>query len=159
MTIKRLAIVGGIGALVMYFFDPRMGRTRRTRIASRIGGITRRGARRMDQRGRYISGQVEGLQRRVSGTGSDLPPANDATLTDKVESEVLSRWNYPKGSISVNAEDGVLYLRGEAENPDQIRDLEREVRRVDGVIDVVNLLHLPGTPAPNKQDAMQASYS
>jgi hypothetical protein len=42
--------------------------------------------------------------------------------------------------------------------PDQQAALhvEREVRATPGVRDVVNLLHQPGTPAPNKADALRA---
>lgn len=83
-------------------------------------------------------------------------PDSDRVLTDKVQSEVLSRWNYPKGQISVNAVDGVVQLRGTCEQPDQISSLEQDVRKVVGVIDVHNYLHLPNTPAPNKQDAIHA---
>lgn len=74
-------------------------------------------------------------------------------LTAKIESEVLARWNYPKGRISINSVDGVVELRGVCETPDQIGELEADVRKVTGVIDVHNYLHLPNTPAPNKEDA------
>ncbi|MDQ3955424.1 MAG: BON domain-containing protein, partial [Actinomycetota bacterium] len=80
-------------------------------------------------------------------------PENDATLTAKVESEVLSRWNYPKGRINVNSVDGVVELRGVCETADQIDELEQEVRKLTGVLDVRNYLHLPNTPAPNKKDS------
>ena len=53
----------------------------------------------------------------------------------------------PKGRININAEGGVIVLRGELERPEQINAVEAAVRRVAGVRDVENLLHLPGTPA------------
>lgn len=160
MTLKRLAIIGGAGAALMYFFDPRMGRTRRARLADQIAGITRRSTARAERKGRYVAGHAYGLKEKAAAAvRPDAAPPNDPALVAKIESEVLSRWNYPKESISVNAEDGVVYLRGEAENPDQIGSLERDVRSVGGVVDVVNMLHLPGTPAPNKQDALHASRS
>jgi osmotically-inducible protein OsmY len=56
----------------------------------------------------------------------------------------------PKGQINVNAENGVIVLRGEVEEPDLIRDLEQKTRKVQGVQEVENLLHTPGTPAPTK---------
>lgn len=159
MNWKRLLGVGGGAAAVMYFFDPRMGKTRRTQFAEQVGGMFRKVSREAEQRGRYISGRVEGLQHAVkTAGGSEEPPANDATLADKVESEIVTRLDYPKGSINVNAEEGVVYLRGQVENPDQINDIEKEVRKLAGVRDVANLLHLPGQPAPNVEEAIRASH-
>ena len=57
----------------------------------------------------------------------------------------------PKGQIDVNAEDGVVVLRGEVERPELIKDLEEKTRSVQGVKDVENLLHTPGTEAPMHQ--------
>ncbi|MDQ3952588.1 MAG: BON domain-containing protein, partial [Actinomycetota bacterium] len=85
----------------------------------------------------------------------DSPPASDEALTAKVESEVLSRWSFPKGRINVNTVDGIVELRGTCDTSDQIGDLESRVRKVTGVVDVRNFLHLPNTPAPNKQDALR----
>lgn len=141
----------GVAAAAAYFFDPRMGRSRRARVKDQVGAMFRRGARDVARQAEYARGHVEGLQHAVTSARDGRPPANDATLAAKIESEVLSRWAFPKGSISVNAEEGVVYLRGQCETPDQINDLEQRVRKVSGVVDVVNYLHLPETPAPNKQ--------
>lgn len=158
MSGKKVAAVGGLGAAAMYFLDPRMGRTRRTRFAQRLGGISRRARARAERRGRYVSGHAYGLQQKAaSAARPDQAPPNDQTLVAKIESEVLSRWNYPKGSINIDAVDGVVTLRGAAEDPDQIRSLESEVAGVAGVTEVVNHLHLPGTDAPNKVDAITTS--
>ncbi len=148
----RAVILGGVGAVIMYLFDPRLGRTRRAKLGDQLGAVFRRSAREAGRRAEYARGQVEGL-RHVASPGS--PPENDETLTAKVESEVLSRWNYPKGRISVNSAGGVVELRGTCDTSQQISELEQQVRKVTGVIDVRNYLHLPNTPAPNKQDARE----
>lgn len=109
---------------------------------------SRRGARETARKTEYARGHVEGLRHLGS---SDSPPASDEALNDKIQSEILGRWNYPKGSISINTVGGVVELRGTCETVDQIDDLEQEVRKVSGVVDVHNYLHLPNTPAPNKQ--------
>jgi osmotically-inducible protein OsmY len=83
-------------------------------------------------------------------------PETDTVLVSKVESEVLGDPDVPKGSVNVNAEDGVVVLRGQVERPDQIRKLEKAVRKIDGVVDVENLLHLPGTPAPSSRGRVRA---
>jgi hypothetical protein len=51
----------------------------------------------------------------------------------------------------VDARDGIVTLRGELE-ASLAKKLEKAVREVSGVRDVENLLHEPGTPAPNKEE-------
>jgi osmotically-inducible protein OsmY len=71
------------------------------------------------------------------------PQPDDATLAQKVESEVFRAAGVPKGTINVNAENGVVYLRGELDRPDLIDRLILQTRKVQGVRDVRNLVHLP----------------
>ena len=59
----------------------------------------------------------------------------------KVESEVFRDHSIPKGQINVNAENGVVVLRGQVESSDLVEELERRVRKVHGVQGVENLLH------------------
>jgi osmotically-inducible protein OsmY len=146
---RKLLFVGAGSALLMYLFDPNMGRTRRAKLQDQMSSLFRRSAREAGRKAEYARGQVEGL--RHAGSTEEIPP-NDAALTAKVESEVLSRWRYPKGQISVNSANGIVELRGVCDTADDIGALEQEVRKVTGVIDVRNYLHLPGTPAPNIQD-------
>jgi osmotically-inducible protein OsmY len=77
------------------------------------------------------------------------PPADDITLAHKVETEIFRPSDAPKGTVNVNAVDGVVFLRGVAESSKQIRELESKVEAIPGVREVKNLLHLPGTPAPH----------
>lgn len=137
----------------MYLLDPRLGRARRAGLQDQMSGWLRRRARGAGRKAEHARGRLEGL-RHVGSAGR--MPENDAVLTAKVESEVLTRWTYPKGQISVNSVDGVVELRGTCDTSEQINDLEQQVRKVTGVIDVHNHLHLPKTPAPNKQDALRA---
>jgi hypothetical protein len=53
--------------------------------------------------------------------------------------------------ININAEEGVVVLRGMVEQPDQIVEIERRVREVHGVRGVENLLHVNGSPTPTRQ--------
>ena len=55
--------------------------------------------------------------------------------------------------MSVNVEDGIVYLRGQIDSPDEIARLEQSARGVDGVRGVQNLLHRPGEEAPAKEEA------
>jgi osmotically-inducible protein OsmY len=74
-------------------------------------------------------------------------PPNDATLARKVETQLFADPDLPKGRININAEHGVVVLRGELDRPEEIDAVETAARKVSGVLDVKNLLHLTGTPA------------
>jgi hypothetical protein len=76
---------------------------------------------------------------------SESPPANDETLTRKVETIIFRDEGVPKGKIVVNTANGVVSLRGEARTPEMIRELESQTRSIEGVKDVENRLHLPKT--------------
>lgn len=75
-------------------------------------------------------------------------PLDDVTLARKVESELDRRARVPKGHISFNAEDGVVFLRGVIERQEDIERIAAATRKITGVRAVENLIHLPGTPAP-----------
>jgi hypothetical protein len=81
------------------------------------------------------------------------PGMDDVTLARKVETELFRPANAPKGSVDVNVVDGIVYLRGEVKNPDQIEQFANRVRRIPEVRDVENLLHLRKTPAPTRADS------
>ncbi|MGH2792247.1 MAG: DUF2267 domain-containing protein [Actinomycetota bacterium] len=52
---------------------------------------------------------------------------------------------------------GVVVLRGEVDDSRQASSLEEDVKNTPGVIDVDNLLHLPGEVPPNKRDAVEVT--
>jgi hypothetical protein len=106
-------------------------------------------ANRMAQRTTILAtDKASGIKSRVlarTGAGE----TDDLTLLDRVESEVFRDPAIPKGDINVMVVDGKAVLRGQVAEP-QIGAIETAVRKVVGVKDVENLLHVPGTPAPNK---------
>jgi hypothetical protein len=74
---------------------------------------------------------------------------DDAELVHHVESVIFRDESLPKGEVSINAEQGKIFLRGQVDSPESIVRIERAVREVEGVDGVENLLHVPGTPAPH----------
>jgi hypothetical protein len=155
--VGRGAVVMGVmvGAAAMYFLDPQLGRTRRAGLVQRMGGIFRRASRKAEHQTRYHASRAEGIKERVARGGETIPE-DDRTLEAKINSEVLGGSVYPKHKVKVTVEGGIVTLRGEADHPDQIAALEQEVGKVTGVIAVRNFLHMPGQPAPNKADAIDA---
>ena len=101
------------------------------------------------------TGQLKGATGNVT-PGAGREPAeerlNDPALARKVESEIFRDDAIPKGKISVNAEYGVIYLRGELPDRETIEELVTRARAVDGVRAVENLTHLPDEPAPTKDE-------
>ena len=147
---KVLGLVG-LGAALTYFFDPQQGRGRRAVARDRIAAFVRRRYREGERLGRTASAEAEGLVQKATHLQEEpKPQPDDVTLTRKVETELFRDADVPKGQINVNAENGKIYLRGEVGKPELIKDLEKRARKVQGVQEVENLLHLPGTEAPTK---------
>ncbi len=146
-------VSAGFGAALAYLFDPDRGRGRRAKAASRMGGMVRRTGRRFGRVGRRVGAQTYGVRQKIRHRGPDAPPPNDATLAQKVQTLIFQDADVPDGRINVTAERGTVVLHGTVDSPRMIRKLEKQVRKIPGVRDVRNNLHLPGQPAPNKVGA------
>jgi hyperosmotically inducible protein len=97
--------------------------------------------------------QEQPPEQRSQAQRSERPkPLDDTTITRKVESVLFRDDSIDKGKINVNTADGVVWLRGEAHTPEQIKQLEAQAREIPEVKQVENLLHLPKTPAPTRAD-------
>ena len=143
------ALAGAIGAALAYFFDPDNGRRRRKIAADKAGKLVRKAG----QQAQGATAQAQGLKEKATHLSEqEKPQPDDVTLARKVESEIFRDADVPKGQINVNVEDGVVYLRGELEQPDLIDDLGAQARKVQGVRAVENLLHAPGQEAPAKPE-------
>jgi hypothetical protein len=90
----------------------------------------------------HAKGALHGLR------GPAGEPLEDADLAHKVESVLFRDRQVPKGRISINAEGGKVFLRGQIESDELIRRIVRAAGEIPDVGEVVNLLHLPGTEAP-----------
>jgi hypothetical protein len=144
------AVPAAAGGLAFaYFFDPAQGKRRRKMTLQRAGGLMRRTWRRGGRRARYAASETAGLARRATHPRvRQSPPPDDVTLARKVETELFRPADAPKSTVNIDAVNGVVSLRGEVRTREGIAELEGKARRIPGVRDVENLLHLPGTPAP-----------
>lgn len=149
---RFLAGAAAFGAALTYFFDPQNGKRRRKMLVDRTGGVFRRGGRRAERAGRMVAAEAYGLKQKATHLREEeKAEPDDVTLARKVETQLFRPADAPKGQVDINVENGVVYLRGEVERPEIIEDLEKNARKVKGVREVENLLHLPGTPAPTKE--------
>lgn len=144
----RFFLAGAIGAALAYFFDPDNGNRRRKQLVQRSAKKFRQAGKQAQGVGAQASGLKEKATHRQE---AEKPQPNDVTLARKVETEIFRNAEVPKGKINVNAEDGVVFLRGEVE-PDLIEELASKARSVQGVLGVENLLHAPGQEAPAKPE-------
>ena len=154
-----IAVAAGglaLGALLEYLLDPRAGRRRRHTARDRALSRMRRGERRALVRARRAESHAIGVARRtINARRRAEEPLDDVTLAQKVESQLFRRANVPKGQVSVNAEEGVVFLRGVMERQDDIERMGEEARRIEGVRAIENLVHLPGTPAPYSRSKLE----
>ena len=145
-----------VGAVLEYFLDPRAGRRRRHTARDKAVSQIRRGERRAVGRARRAETHAIGLARRtVVGRVRRREPLDDVTLAHKVESELFRRTAVPKGHISINAENGVVFLRGVVERREDVERIEAAAREIDGVRGVENLVHTPDTPAPPSRSKLE----
>jgi len=145
-TTAALLVAGGIGALAEYFFfDRQHGARRRHMVRDRARGALRRRSRDAVRRAKYLEGVAEGVAHKaahaVPGVGGHNEPPDDLALAQKVESVAFRKAGVPKGHVSVNADNAVIYLRGHLESDAQIEELVRATHAIEGVKGVKNMLH------------------
>lgn len=152
----RAAVLAAAAAAAAYFFDPQNGRSRRIRAVERAGHIARMAERRARRQARYLEHTAQG---KLSHLISDAVPsyAEDRTLLDRVESELFANRSIPHGRITFEVEGTNVILRGELDSAQEMERVEHAVGQIPGVTAVTSLFHLPGTPAPNKAEALAAS--
>jgi hypothetical protein len=163
LAFAAAAATGGIalGALLQYFLDRTAGRRRRNTARDRAMSRMRRGERRAAMRARRAESHALGIARRRVNAArrGQREPLDDVTLAHKVESELYRRARVPKGQISINAEDGLVFLRGVIDRQEDIERIGAAARQIAGVREVENMIHLPGTPAPASRPKSERARS
>ena len=124
-----------------------LDRRRRHTARDRLAAAARHAGTAVDRKARYTAGVAKGAVYEATGpvrrAGREY---DDVTLKRKVESELFRPAGAPKGRVDVNVQDGIVELRGQLDGTEEIEALAEAAARVDGVRDVHNLLHTPGTP-------------
>jgi BON domain-containing protein len=145
----RLLAAFALGALAEYFIFDRRHAARRRHLARERGlAVLRRRSHDAARRAKYLEGVAQGVAYKaahaVPGVGGRKAPPDDVTLAQKVESIAFREARVPKEHVNVNAENGVVSLRGRLERDEQITQLVRATEAIEGVRSVNNLLHTPG---------------
>lgn len=150
---KAFLTGGLLGAALAYFLDPNAGSRRRNVSMDKLGKYARKTSD-------AASSQVGNLSSKAGGLAPhqpDNPNPDDITLNDRIESEIFGNTETGRENINVEVVNGIATLRGEQPTQQAIDDLVQRVRNIPNVRGVVNYLHLPGTPAPNKEQALEVS--
>lgn len=159
MHLRTFVKGAALGAAAAYLLDPDEGSGRRARLRDQAGALLRRSRERADQLSRHASNVVEGERHELSGDAEADRAMDDATIADRIRSEVLGRGDLQADGVVVNAENGVAQLRGVVPTREAMEEIVDRTRAVSGVIDAENLLHLPDEPAPNKRAARATGRS
>jgi len=144
----RVFLIGlGAGALLALFADPASGKRRRAMARDKAGAYRRRSSRQVAAGGRSVRSGIQARKAQLAHRTPVERDYDDATLTDHVRSE-LGRDPLAHQGILVNAQKGVIQLRGQVGSEDDIEELVKRTEEINGVRAVENLLHVPGAPAP-----------
>lgn len=151
----RTLVAAATGAAAAYFLDPDQGHARRARTRDQVRSWAAARRREVDRTARYEAGVRAGEEAKAHGAGH-YHPHGDTDLQEHLRM-VLSGLRFPTGDVTVEVVEGVVRVRGQVEDREQVDEVLGAVRDVPGVVSVESLLHLPGTPAPNKAAAIEAS--
>jgi osmotically-inducible protein OsmY len=141
---KFLRITGfaaAIGAAV-YLLDPDRGRTRRAKLADQAESAARKTGEKIEAQARYQKGKIQGLAHDLTEPFRPETEVDDDTLTQKVRSEALGRWEGAKKDIDIDVQGGVVTLKGKT-TPELARGLVGLVESVPGVVSVEDELTVP----------------
>jgi len=152
---NKTAIVGavGLGAALMYFFDPDRGHRRRALVRDKVEAAGNQAASYAEKMGRDIRNRAYGV---VAETKSILrgEEVSDNVIVERVRAK-LGRYPVRLGAIDVQANDGTVTLTGPILTKD-VPMVLRATRFVRGVKAVDNQLSvqpeaadepsLPGEP-------------
>jgi osmotically-inducible protein OsmY len=148
---RKIVIAAAAALGAAWFMDPQSGRRRRAMLRDRVAAFFRRSARSGGRAARGVASEAYGLKQKATHLHEEPKDFDDQTLKAKVETELFRGPDTPKGQVNVNAQHGVVQLRGEVDSPELIDELVARTRSVQGVREVENLLHLPGAKAPMHQ--------
>ena len=107
----RWAAILGLGAGLMFLFDPQTGNRRRALLRDKFRRVSRRAGRRASALGEMAVDHAQGL---VAESTARLKreEVDDRTLGERVRAE-LGRVMTHVSAITVDARDGIVTLRGD----------------------------------------------
>jgi len=152
---KGVALVGGLGlgAVLMYVFDPDRGKGRRAVIRDKVDSAAHKIGDAAEKMGRDISHRAQGVMAETKSLFRQ-DQVSDDVLVERVRSR-FGRLPVDIGGFEVLAHDGIVTLRGQI-GADEVPKVLRAARFVRGVKAVDNHLTVgprqeEGTPPISNQ--------
>lgn len=132
------AVTGGIlGALFMYYADPRSGRRRRAQLRDKAVHGWKQTQHEVDMAARDFAHRVQGVYAQSSHRRDEA--VSDETLTERVRAKLGRYCSHPH-AVEVRARDGVVELSGPILAHEH-KPLLGGLKGVPGVKDIVDHLH------------------
>jgi len=135
------AFVIGVGTA--YFFDPRLGRRRRSVAHDKGAKAMRQVTRTAGKKARFSTDKARGFYAR-SRHAIARPPTEsaDAIVEQRIRSDALRDVGVSTRDVEIGVEDGVVTLTGEVVGDKTASDLVARVGKVPGVENVAAMLHV-----------------
>jgi Putative phospholipid-binding domain. len=127
----------GIGAVLMYLFDPDSGRCRRARLRDKLTSTVNKMRKSIRATSKDLGNRASGVVAEVESSLSQDKPT-DEVLVNRVRSEMGRVFSHP-GAIQVTANQSRVTLSGPI-LADEEKGLLECVRSVRGVTEVENRL-------------------
>ncbi|HVR32962.1 MAG TPA: BON domain-containing protein [Acidimicrobiia bacterium] len=125
------------GAIAAYLLDPDNGRARRARTKDQAMAGLRSLTETVSQKATYQRNVVEGWVHEAIGAIKPERSFDDATLLQKVRSEILGTWsNEGNPPVDVTVSDGDVALTTDLTDASARQALLRRVKGVEGVGEV-----------------------
>lgn len=133
-------IVGaGVGAGLMYYFDPRCGRRRRSMARERMVAVGHRTSRYLDRTWKHTRNRMRGMMAETAARMRQ-EETSDEVLVNRVRSK-MGRVVKSPSAIEVCVHEGCVELKGEVRAA-EVEELIATVRNVPGVATVKNHLDI-----------------
>jgi len=143
MRFKTLVASLGLGAGLMYFYDPRLGNHRRTQVRDKVNRLVNTVDDSVDVAMQDIRNRARGVLAELSAKLSDQG-APDWILEERVRTN-LGRIARHSRALQVQADGGRIYLRGPALRG-EVDALVKTAVRTRGVHGVENEIQIFDTP-------------
>ena len=135
------AFVIGVGTA--YFFDPRLGRRRRSVARDKSAKAMRQVTRTVGKRARFSAGKARGYYARSRHVvARPATESADAIVEQRIRSDALRDVGVSTRDVEIGVEDGVVTLTGEVVGDKRASDLVARIGKVPGVENVAAVLHV-----------------
>lgn len=134
----------GVGAALMYLFDPERGNRRRALLRDRVLHVAHSTGEKVDVKSRDTANRLHGLAARTKSLFTRREEVPDTVVAERVRSRIGHVVAHP-GSIEVAVKEGRVTLAGPALSR-ELDPLLCEVEHVRGVTGVENRLELHEEP-------------